>query len=36
MENKGENIMTKEKLLAIGDQYDAMIADDKAADAKYR
>ena len=36
MENKGENIMTKEKLLAVGDQYDAMIADDKAADAKYR
>ena len=36
MENKGENIMTKEKLLAVGDQYDTMIADDKAADAKYR
>jgi NADH-quinone oxidoreductase subunit I len=36
MENKGENIMTKEKLLAVGDQYEAMIADDKAADAKYR
>ncbi len=36
MENRGENIMTKEKLLAIGDRYEAMIAADKAADADYR
>jgi len=36
MENPGENIMTKEKLLAIGDKYEAMIAKDKAADAGYR
>jgi NADH-quinone oxidoreductase subunit I len=36
MENKGENIMTKEKLLAIGDKYEAMIAADKASDAGYR
>jgi NADH-quinone oxidoreductase subunit I len=36
MENRGENIMTKEKLLAIGDRYEAMIAADKAADAPYR
>jgi len=36
MENRGENIMTKEKLLAIGDKYEAMIAADKAADAGYR
>ncbi len=36
MEAPGENILTKEKLLAIGDKYDAMIAADKAADAKYR
>jgi len=36
MENPGENIMTKEKLLAIGDKYEAMIASDKAADASYR
>ena len=36
MENPGENIMTKDKLLAIGDRYEAMIAADKAADAKYR
>jgi NADH-quinone oxidoreductase subunit I len=36
MENRGENIMTKDKLLAIGDQYATSIAADKAADAKYR
>ena len=36
MENRGENIMTKEKLLAVGDRYEAMIAADKAADAEYR
>ena len=36
MEATGENIMTKDKLLAIGDKYDAMISADKAADAPYR
>jgi NADH-quinone oxidoreductase subunit I len=36
MESPGENIMTKDKLLAVGDKYDAMISADKAADAKYR
>ena len=36
MENPGENIMTKDKLLAIGDKYDDMISADKAADAPYR
>lgn len=36
MENRGENIMTKEKLLAIGDKYADQINADKAADAKYR
>jgi len=36
MENRGENIMTKEKLLAIGDRYESMIAADKAADSDYR
>ncbi len=36
MENRGENIMTKEKLLAVGDRYESMIAADKAADAAYR
>jgi len=36
MEEKGQNIMNKDKLLAIGDKYDAMISADKAADAPYR
>jgi NADH-quinone oxidoreductase subunit I len=36
MERQGENIMTKDKLLAVGDKYEAMIAADKAADASYR
>jgi len=36
MENRGENIMTKDKLLAVGERYEAMIAADRAADAKYR
>ena len=36
MEIRGENIMTKDKLLAVGDKYEAMIAADKAADAPYR
>ncbi|MFK8017424.1 MAG: NADH-quinone oxidoreductase subunit NuoI [Gammaproteobacteria bacterium] len=36
MENRGENIMTKDKLLAVGDKYEPMIAADKAADAAYR
>lgn len=36
MEERGENIMTKERLLAVGDKYEAMIAADKAADAAYR
>jgi NADH-quinone oxidoreductase subunit I len=36
MEKPGENIMTKEKLLAIGDKYEAQIAADRAADADYR
>lgn len=36
MENRGENILTKAKLLAIGDKYEAQIAADRAEDAKYR
>lgn len=35
-EKKGDLLMTKEKLLAIGDQYEAEIAADRADDAKYR
>jgi len=36
MEAQGQNIMTKDKLLAVGDKYEAMIAADKAADAQFR
>ena len=35
-ENRGENIMTKDKLLAVGDKYEEQIAADRAADSKYR
>jgi len=35
-EDRGEQIMTKEKLLAIGDKYEAEIAANRAADARYR
>ncbi|WP_409929503.1 NADH-quinone oxidoreductase subunit NuoI [Sulfuriflexus sp.] len=35
-ENRGENIMTKEKLLRNGDVYEAEIAADRAQDAAYR
>lgn len=33
---RGENIMTKPMLLAIGDEYEKQIAADKRADAPYR
>ena len=36
MEQRGENIMTKDKLLAVGDKYEASIAADRAAEARYR
>jgi NADH-quinone oxidoreductase subunit I len=36
IENRGENILTKEKLLALGDKYEEQIAKDRAADAAYR
>jgi NADH-quinone oxidoreductase subunit I len=36
MEHRGENIMTKERLLAVGDKYESVIAADKSADALYR
>ena len=32
MEHRGENIMSKDKLLAVGERYEAMIAADRAAD----
>ena len=33
---RGENILTKEKLLAIGDEYEAQIARTKEEDADYK
>jgi len=36
MEEPGQNILNKDKLLAIGDKNEAMIAADKAADARYK
>ena len=35
-EQRGENIMTKDKLLAIGDKYEESSARDRAMDAPYR
>lgn len=35
-ENRGENIMTKQKLLAIGDQYEKTIAKNRQLDQPYR
>ena len=35
-ENRGEQIMTKDKLLAIGDRYEKQLAADRTADASYR
>jgi len=35
-EERGEQIMTKEKLLAVGDKYESDIAAARAADAPYR
>ncbi len=35
-ENRGENVIHKDQLLAIGDRYEPQLAADRAADAKYR
>ncbi len=35
-EERGEHIMTKEKLLAMGDKYEHQLAEDRAAQARYR
>jgi NADH-quinone oxidoreductase subunit I len=35
-EKRGENIMTKQKLLAIGDRYEAELAQCRQEDAQYR
>lgn len=36
IEDRGENIITKEKLLAIGEKYERQIAKDREADKEYR
>jgi NADH-quinone oxidoreductase subunit I len=33
---RGQNIMTKDKLLAIGDEFEKQIAKDRASDSAYR
>jgi len=35
-ENRGENIMTKQKLLDIGDRFEAQLAADRQAQSAYR
>ena len=35
-EVRGDLLMTKEKLLEVGDEYEAQIAEDRATDSKYR
>ena len=35
-ENREDSLMTKEKLLAVGDKHETQIATDRAADARYR
>jgi len=35
-ENRGEQIMTKDKLLAIGDRYEQQIMEDRRQDAPFR
>ena len=35
-EKRGENILTKQKLLAVGDKYEREIAADRAKDARFR
>lgn len=35
-EQRGDLLMTKDKLLAVGDKFEAQIAQDRAQDARYR
>ena len=35
-EKRGENIVTKSQLLAIGDRFEAEIAERRAADSNFR
>ena len=36
MEHRGENILTRERLLEIGDRHEEQIAADRSSDASYR
>jgi NADH-quinone oxidoreductase subunit I len=36
MERRGENILTKDMMLAIGDRNEAQIAQDRAEESPYR
>lgn len=36
IKERGENILTKEKLLAIGDKYEPILAADRMQDARYK
>jgi NADH-quinone oxidoreductase subunit I len=35
-EKRGDHVITKDKLLALGDKFETQIAADRAADARYR
>ena len=35
-ENRGENVITKQQLLTVGDKFEKQIAADRADDARYR
>jgi NADH-quinone oxidoreductase subunit I len=35
-EGRGENVITKQQLLAVGDTFEKQIAADREADAAYR
>ncbi|MEW6330686.1 MAG: NADH-quinone oxidoreductase subunit NuoI [Pseudomonadota bacterium] len=35
-ENRGEHVIHKDQLLAMGDKYEKQLAEDRAKDAKYR
>ncbi|MCG8432727.1 MAG: NADH-quinone oxidoreductase subunit NuoI [Gammaproteobacteria bacterium] len=35
-EKRGDQVMTKEKLLAVGEKYEAQIAADRAVESRYR
>ncbi|HLF66695.1 MAG TPA: NADH-quinone oxidoreductase subunit NuoI, partial [Gammaproteobacteria bacterium] len=36
MDKRGDQVINKQELLALGDKYESQIAEDRASDAKYR